>query len=83
MPHDEEGTADYRIEPAGDPIPWEALSRELRGPEADEKEVEDAVPHVCPVCGGSQTVDRCLYDRLPGGERVDCRTCEGTGIVWG
>ena len=46
-------------------------------------------PHRCPVCGGSGVVPNGFY-RQSNGEWVSsstapeiCRSCNGTGIVWG
>lgn len=41
------------------------------------------VPYTCPVCQGKQTVPDGFYDELPGTGRVVCRSCNGTGILWG
>ena len=42
-------------------------------------------PFVCPVCNGSQKIERSFYgDRdSSAGEKINCRTCLGLGIVWG
>lgn len=46
-------------------------------------------PFRCPVCGGSGMVDERLYDLYPLGatvnntHKINCRSCNGTGIVWG
>lgn len=42
-------------------------------------------PHKCPVCGGTCKVPVGFYDDRAGGidNREPCRSCNGTGIVWG
>ena len=46
-------------------------------------------PFVCPVCGGNGLVANGFYNQV-GGEwsstsltPEQCRSCQGTGIVWG
>lgn len=44
-------------------------------------------PHKCPVCEGRGTVPGEFYDFHPSagvqpGDRVECHTCEGEGILW-
>lgn len=48
-------------------------------------------PHTCPVCNGAQTVPAGFYTQnMDGmwsgsgaGDRETCRSCSGTGVVWG
>ena len=46
-------------------------------------------PHRCPVCGGNGLVPSGFYDQVSGewwssdASPETCRTCNGTGIVWG
>ena len=47
-------------------------------------------PHRCPVCEGRQTVPEWFYMVQPGGYPTSsgvgttpCRTCNGTGVLWG
>jgi len=46
-------------------------------------------PYICPVCGGNGLVANGFYNQI-GGEwsttsitPEQCRSCNGTGIVWG
>lgn len=54
-------------------------------------------PQRCPICAGSQQVSKWLYDHsqenylyfrdkaahpVPPQDLVDCRSCQGTGLVW-
>lgn len=41
------------------------------------------VPYLCPVCNGRGEVDGSFYGDDSTQLRVKCRTCRGTGIVWG
>lgn len=46
-------------------------------------------PYVCPVCGGNGLVNQGFYNQTSGQWGASttlpetCRTCGGTGIVWG
>lgn len=50
-------------------------------------------PFKCPVCNGAGGVPGATYQASPGGEgnststtpppRVSCRSCVGTGVLWG
>lgn len=44
-------------------------------------------PFRCPVCLGRQTVPAHLYAYVPtvgtNTNEVPCRTCHGTGVIWG
>jgi len=45
-------------------------------------------PHRCPVCGGNGLVPSGFYDQVSGewwseGGFETCKSCNGTGIVWG
>jgi len=46
-------------------------------------------PYVCPVCGGNGLVNQGFYNQTSGQWSTSttlpetCRTCGGTGIVWG
>lgn len=43
-------------------------------------------PHRCPVCDGRRTVPAGFYGReqvLSGTTPEACRSCDGTGILWG
>ena len=46
-------------------------------------------PHRCPVCGGNGLVPNGYYDQTSGQWSTTattpktCRSCEGTGVVWG
>jgi len=46
-------------------------------------------PHRCPVCGGNGLVPSGFYDQVSGewwssdASSETCRSCNGTGIVWG
>jgi DnaJ-class molecular chaperone len=46
-------------------------------------------PFVCPVCGGNGLVANGFYDQIGGAWNIvstapeTCRSCNGTGIVWG
>lgn len=50
---------------------------------------EKLIPHKCPVCGGNGIVPNGFYSTVTGyitSSSVTpemCRTCNGTGIVWG
>jgi hypothetical protein len=52
-------------------------------------EKTQAIPHRCPVCGGSGLVPEGFYLQTSGywsttGTMMEqCRTCGGTGVVWG
>lgn len=41
----------------------------------------ETTPHRCPVCEGRQKVPASTYGQ-PTRNMVDCRSCEGSGIVW-
>lgn len=44
-----------------------------------------AVPFRCPVCEGRGTMLQDFYTRMTvgnGADDVECRTCEGDGIIW-
>lgn len=43
-----------------------------------------STPHRCPVCLGARQVSPALYGQTAGTGTglVDCRTCNGTGVVW-
>lgn len=36
----------------------------------------------CPVCEGSCTVPKCLYEGGGVQKPVTCKSCDGKGIVW-
>jgi hypothetical protein len=44
-------------------------------------------PHVCPVCQGRQVVPIGFYSLFSDSANIaapePCRTCDGSGIVWG
>ena len=46
-------------------------------------------PFICPVCGGSRIVNNGFYNTVSGigsttsATPEQCKTCMGTGIVWG
>ena len=42
-------------------------------------------PHCCPVCGGRGLVAGNYYELINTGSPLEakCRTCGGSGIVWG
>lgn len=42
-------------------------------------------PFRCPVCGGGGTVPRAMYDGGMGTDmtRASCKSCDGTGVLWG
>ena len=46
-------------------------------------------PFICPVCGGNGIVQNGFYDTVTGtGATSDatpeqCRSCNGTGVIWG
>lgn len=46
-------------------------------------------PYRCPVCGGNGLVPSGFYDQVSGewwssdASSETCRSCNGTGIVWG
>lgn len=53
------------------------------------EEVTQKHPHQCPVCGGNGFVANGFYNQV-GGEwstsdatPEKCRSCDGSGIVWG
>jgi DnaJ-class molecular chaperone len=49
----------------------------------DEPSGTNPTPYVCPVCSGRQTVAQGFYDGIwMSSQREDCRSCDGTGIVW-
>lgn len=50
--------------------------------------VESKVPYRCPVCGGNGMVDAGFYSQTSGGwpsigGTEICKSCNGTGIIWG
>ena len=46
-------------------------------------------PYCCPVCGGKGVVPTGFYEGWSGGSSSDffmpetCRSCNGTGVIWG
>ena len=47
---------------------------------------QSILPHTCPVCGGTGTVPSNFYNHSQTGTTCNpepCRSCNGTGIVWG
>lgn len=46
-------------------------------------------PHKCPICEGRIILPAGFYSSLPGGSSLSnataekCRSCNGTGIIWG
>jgi hypothetical protein len=40
-------------------------------------------PHRCPICEGKQTVADSLYGGVSNTDQVICKTCIGTGVIWG
>ena len=51
-------------------------------------EVKKIRPYTCPVCGGSGVVPHGFYELLEcwssaNTSQETCRTCHGTGVVWG
>jgi len=46
-----------------------------------------SVPHKCPVCNGRGKVPADFYNKWIDGSahagEETCRTCQGTGLVWG
>ena len=46
-------------------------------------------PHICPVCGGNGLVPNGFYSQTSGNwssinaTPEKCKSCTGTGIVWG
>ena len=41
-------------------------------------------PYACPICGGKGKVDRSFYENpSTDASPMTCRSCQGTGIVWG
>lgn len=53
---------------------------------ADMVMPESKRPHCCPVCGGSGKVSSGFYDYFRQSSTIPtepCRSCGGTGIVWG
>jgi DnaJ-class molecular chaperone len=47
-----------------------------------------STPHVCPVCGGRGLVPNGFYNiqglySSSSAIHEQCRTCKGTGVIWG
>ena len=49
------------------------------------EEQTEKKPHKCPVCHGAGEVDELLYSNAATSAcgKTTCRSCGGTGIVWG
>lgn len=54
------------------------------------KESSLFIPHRCPICGGNGIVPNGFYNQIggqwatsDGNYKETCRSCGGTGIIWG
>ncbi|MFP4019102.1 MAG: hypothetical protein ACLFUH_07620 [Bacteroidales bacterium] len=60
-----------------------------RGNQSEAKGDKPSAPHACPVCGGNGLVLPGFYSQNPGdwmsvtNAHEKCRSCNGTGVLWG